>query len=434
MSGRNRRIAVLGVAALALVASACGSSNGATKDAVKKVHETRGASDIGVTADAIKVGFVLTDLTKAKQLLGDIGADQNDQRASYQAFVDEANKAGGVNGRKLEPVFTSFDPVTGDAATACNKLTEDDKVFAVVANGIFGPPVLCITQQHTTPLLSVGGFINEYYEKSAGLLYSVQPSKPRSARNSIAALEQQGVLRGKTVGVFTSQAGDDDVAVKTALVPALAKLDHQVAHVADLAVDSGTALGQIPVEVTQMRDAHVDLVFLSTNAFFSGVFVQKADEQGYRPLYALSDADDNIADFFVSRMPASFEATGFTAKHTGEQRTGTAEAATDAGCRKIVEASAGTKVERGTTAYEMAMGACNEVRLLVRGAKAAGVALTRASWAKSMQHLGSFPQAYANGGSFSATKFDAADFIRPVKADMTCKCWKPEGEFQKMRY
>ena len=425
---------------MALAVSACGSSSkggtggGGASSTPTETPTARTASDVGVTAGTIKIGFLLTDLTQSKKLLGDIGADKADQQASYQAFVDEVNAGGGINGRKVVPVFTSFDPVKDDAATACTKLTEDDKVFGVISNGVYGAAVLCVTQQHKTPLVNVGGYIPEYYAKSGGLLFTMQPSKVRSARNTIAALEAKGELAGKTVGILTSQAGDDDVAVKTGIVPTLKQLNHPVGHLADLAVDSGAALGQLPVTVTQMRNAGVDLVFLSTNAYFSSLFVQKADEQGYRPQYALSDADDNILDYFVGRMPASFKGSGFTAKRIGEQRVGDPEPATDADCRGVVEKSTGKTLARGSTGYEMAMGACNEVRLFARAAKAAGTGLTRTGWSKSMQGLGSFDQAYAKGGSFTSSKSDAADFIRPVTADVTCKCWMPTGDFQKMQY
>lgn len=444
MRTRTWRVLAAAVAA-ALLAAGCGDDDesGGT-DATTTTGAADGpttteaveltASDVGVTATDIKVGFVLTDLSQVKPLLGDMGSDKELQQAAYQAFVDEINAAGGINGRTITPVFTSTDPVANDGATACNKLTEDDKVFAVIANGMFGAPVLCVTQQHETPLINVGGFINEYYDKSAGRLFTIQPTKPRSARNTVAALEQEGALQGKTVGVLTSQAGDDNVAVKTALVPALEQLDHPVARVADLAVDSGAALSQIPVEVTQMREAGVDLVFLSTNAFFSSVFVQTAEEQGYRPQYALSDADDNILDYFVGRMPSSFQSRGYTAKRLGEQRIDAPEPALDAECRAVVEKATSTTIERGSTAYETAMSACNQVRLFARAAEAAGPNLTREAWATAMQGLGEFDLAYADGGSYSAQKFDAADAIRPVTADTGCACWRPEGDFTPMRY
>ena len=407
-------------------ASAAGSVNGGTAPVA------RTASDVGVTADSIKLGVVLLDLAGATSLIGGLaGASADDQQAAIQAFVDEANAQGGVNGRKLSPVYSKFDPVAGDGNVNCNQLTEDAKVFAVLSSGLFGSPVLCVTQQHGTPLINMGGYIDEYYARSRGLLFTFRPSKPRSARGGVFELEREGMLKGKTIGAFTSRAGDDDVAVDKGLVPALNQLGYKVAHISRLSADN-TSSSQVPVEVNQMRAAGVDLVFLETNVVFDTQFVQQADSQGYRPTYALSDSDDNVSDFFLSNMPGTFEGIGISANRTGEQRTGAPESPTDADCRRVVEKSAHKTLERGSAGYETAMSACNEVRLFVRGARAAGIALTRPRFSAGMQGVGPFAQAYTFGGSFRSGKFDAADYSRPLHADMSCKCWKPAGDFQPM--
>ncbi len=94
---------------MALAVSACGSSSkggtggGGASSTPTETPTARTASDVGVTAATIKIGFLLTDLTQSKKLLGDIGADKADQQASYQAFVDEVNAGGGINGRKVVP-------------------------------------------------------------------------------------------------------------------------------------------------------------------------------------------------------------------------------------------------------------------------------------------------------------------------------------------
>src|SRR6185437_12405527 len=110
-------------------------------------------------------------------------------------------------------------------------------------------------------------------------------------------------------------------------------------------------------------------------------FVQQANQQGYRPLYAVSDADDNILDYFVGRMPAAFQADAYTATRVGEQRAGDPEPAMDADCRQVVEKATGKTLARGSTGYQTAMGACNEIRLFARAVKANGADLTRTRWA-----------------------------------------------------
>ena len=189
-------------------------------------------------------------------------------------------------------------------------------------------------------------------------------------------------------------------------MPALNQLGYKVAHISRLSADSSSS-SQIPVEVNQMRAAGVDLVFLQTNVVFDAQFVQQADSQGYRPLYALGDSESNISDFFLSNMPSSFQAIGVSASRTGEQRVGLPESPTDANCRQVVEKATHTTLARGSAGYETAMNACNQIRLFVRGARAAGVTLTRATFSAGMQGIGAFDQAYTAGGSFRSGKFDA---------------------------
>ena len=61
------------------------------------------------------------------------------------------NAKGGINGRKIVPVFEPIDPIgTTPAATACTALTEDDKVFAAI--GFFQPAdTACYSTPMTRP-------------------------------------------------------------------------------------------------------------------------------------------------------------------------------------------------------------------------------------------------------------------------------------------
>ena len=70
-------------------------------------------------------------------------------------FVDYINKNGGIDGRKLVPVYKKYPPIPGgkpDPLSLCTSWTEDDKVFAVL--GVFidftGQGQLCLTKEHNT--------------------------------------------------------------------------------------------------------------------------------------------------------------------------------------------------------------------------------------------------------------------------------------------
>ena len=61
-----------------------------------------------------------------------------DTQAISKVFVDDINKNGGIDGRKIVPVYKKYPPIPGqkpDPLSLCTSFAEDDKVFAVV--GVF---------------------------------------------------------------------------------------------------------------------------------------------------------------------------------------------------------------------------------------------------------------------------------------------------------
>src|SRR5207342_2016686 len=80
----------------------------------------------GVSKDEIKIGVTYPDLDAIRDVT-DIS--HGDYKTTYNAVIDDLNKKGGVNGRKVVPVFAPINPIgTAPAQEACLKLTEDEKV------------------------------------------------------------------------------------------------------------------------------------------------------------------------------------------------------------------------------------------------------------------------------------------------------------------
>jgi hypothetical protein len=104
----------------------------------------------GVTPSTIKLGLVQVNYDCIKDF---VDFNRGDQKQTYQIFVDDLNKHGGILGRKVEGVFRTFCPIgNAGALSACTSFTEDDKVFAVL--GVFidqsGDAQLCIAKNHQT--------------------------------------------------------------------------------------------------------------------------------------------------------------------------------------------------------------------------------------------------------------------------------------------
>jgi ABC-type branched-subunit amino acid transport system substrate-binding protein len=117
------------VAAVALIAGSCIAMMGAA------------SAEDGVTADTIVFG-------QAAALNGPAGALGTGMKAGIEAAFAEANKKGGVHGRKLKLISRDdgYEPDKSIAATKA--LIEQDKVFALI--GPVGTPTSAATQPIAT--------------------------------------------------------------------------------------------------------------------------------------------------------------------------------------------------------------------------------------------------------------------------------------------
>ena len=73
-----------------------------------------------------------------------VDAVQPEQQRAYQVYFDDINAKGGINGRRIVPVFKSYCPIdVATELTACTSLTDDNHVFAAYK-----------AQNHLTPALN----------------------------------------------------------------------------------------------------------------------------------------------------------------------------------------------------------------------------------------------------------------------------------------
>lgn len=392
-----------------------------------------GRTDPGVFADRIRLGIPIPNISAEQaEAAGVEGFDAAAFERQFQAFIDDANARGGVNGRKLDPVFRRHDiSDADDQRAACNYLTEDAKVFAILNLGsLYGDAVLCITEQHGTLDLDLDGATDDWYIRSKGLLFSMRAGKSKIFRNLVAELERMGKLKGRTIGIVDADFPSDREAVDRALLPALKQRGYTVAHHTRLSNDAAIAQSQIPVEVSQMRSKGVDAVFVGTNFLYMSLFAQEGEAQQWSPTYLVSDIASSATDLSASFMPDTYKAYGYTSLRTGEHRIGLPEPAFDAACRKTYEEQTGEQIERGTDAYSSTLIACSLVRTFELAATRTGPNLTRAAFSATMQALGKVTIAYTAPSSFGRGKFDAPDQIRSVEWRRDCRCIIPLDAFR----
>lgn len=216
-------VAALSAAVLGL-ASGCStkSDSGASQDSGARssanVPSAAGTSGPGVSADTIKVGITYPDLASIRNV---VNIDHGDYQVAFNAVIDDLNRHGGINGRKLVPVYAPINPIgTAPADAACTKLTEDAKVFVVFSS--FLPNPQCYLATHDTPLVG-GATITASQTKGARApWFSYNLSPEHQIPKLLTALNDNGVFKGHKVAVTSLTA--DEASMRDTVLPQLKKL------------------------------------------------------------------------------------------------------------------------------------------------------------------------------------------------------------------
>ena len=206
-------VALMAITGFALVTS--GTAEGTTSD----------QSAPGVTPTSIKLGITYLDSAAIQDV---VNINPGNYQVAYTALIDQINAKGGINGRKIVPVFEPINPIgTASAANACTALTQDDKVFAVI--GFFqAADSTCYVETHDTPLIGTTLSSSQAAQAKAPWF-----NNGLSANNGIpremAAFAREGAFANKKVAVVgdTSDQAEIDL-----VLPELKKLKVNVVQTA----------------------------------------------------------------------------------------------------------------------------------------------------------------------------------------------------------
>jgi ABC-type branched-subunit amino acid transport system substrate-binding protein len=267
------------VAGMLVVCAACGSSSkgaGTSATTAKGPVPKSTVLGTGVTPTTIKVGVALVDFTCIQQFVDSIRVGQQE---IYQAYIDDINKKGGIAGRQIVPVYHSYCPINpADALALCTKFSEDDKVFAVIANFVdfSGDAQTCLAKRHKTVLITFQ-LSQQIMDKSPPGLILLPGTNPERVDSVVTELLGRAhTLDGKTVAVLgeTSSAK----IVSRSVVPDLKKIGVKVVQPAILVIagsDTTAAQSQLDSVIERWKADHVDAVFVSGTEVSSQQFVEK---------------------------------------------------------------------------------------------------------------------------------------------------------------
>jgi ABC-type branched-subunit amino acid transport system substrate-binding protein len=271
-----------GILVAALALAACGSG-GTSARASSTTTPGSGTAQVvkslgpGVTAGSIKVGITLVDFDCIKAYTDTI---REGQQAVYAAFIKDINDKGGIAGRKIDPIYKSYCPLTNaPLLTLCTSLTQDDNVFAVL--GTFfdstGDAQTCITKQEKRVLVTFDLTQAIIDQAPAGLVVTPGTIPERSVNVLLTLAKKENTLEGKKVAVL----GDTSVSkvVTGTIEPGLKNLGVQTGTTALLSINKGgdTTIAQQQLDsfIEKWKTEKVTAIFMSGNFASTKQFVQK---------------------------------------------------------------------------------------------------------------------------------------------------------------
>jgi len=387
-------------------------SSGAGPGAGPVPVEQASTSSRGVSATAINVVFPVVALNS---LAGKLGFAQDveygQQAEAINLYVNQINRSGGINGRRIDPIITSYDPASESGMRAlCKTWTEGSPAAFAVVDGLgawTGDNQLCVTQEGQTPFLGEWTTVTNWTDQGSPYLWWTGPDQSALLRAVVSwGLSAHLLGHGRTVGIIAGDRASDQSALDDALLPALAKagVHPLVETIASDPSATATTDSQAPLIVQQFRSAGVDSVIplMPFNAFFP--VLQAESDQHYFPRLLLSDYESSI-ESSLGLLPIPYAKAlngqqGVTTETLGgiDDDRPQSQGGYDPGLRSCWTPwhAAYPQIPPGTLSFYIEEQGpialwCQAIRLFATAARAAGPDLNRRTFVTAMSHVTGFP-------------------------------------------
>ena len=395
----------------------------------------------GVTDDSVKVVFIAVDLDAVKDLTGFKTASVGDQEAQIEALEKWVNDNGGLGGRDMEAVFHLYDAQTDSPAAEeqlCNKITQDDKAFAVVMTGQYQTNARpCYANRSTVVMdASLYAMSQDYLDEHSPYLWTPSfPEYDSFVRSYVKVLDEQKFFEGEEgVGVVAADSPVNRKTIEGLAVPLLkeAGVEPEVAWVDT--TDTGTLFQGLEQGAVTFRSKGIERVMFLGGSRMSSVFATvSGSQEGFSPRYAISSFDN--PSFFPANpetVPAgSMEGMVGIGFHPpqdvpdSELPFPTGEAETQ--CLEIYKEAGITFESR--EAARVALPYCDAARLLKLGADGVEGDLNAASFAQAVDADGaSFQSASGLGNGLGDGGRAAVASYRVLRYDSTINNFVYEGD------
>jgi len=408
-------IVVLGGSAVWIATSPSSSSSmpAAASDTGSAVPvDQASTSSRGVTATAINVVFPVVSLNS---LAGQEGfasdVEYGQQAEAIHLYVDQINRDGGINGRRINPIITSYDPANeSDMRSLCKTWTEGSPAAFAVIDGIgawTGDNQLCITQEGHTPFIGEWSTVTSWTDQGSPYLWWTGPDQAAVLKAVVQWGLSAHLLGGhRKVGVIAGDRASDQAALDDVLLPALhrAGVTPVVATIASDPSETATTDSEAPLVVQQPRSDGVDSVIplIPFNVFFP--LLQPHASQDYYPKLLLSDYESSI-EVSLGLLPVPYARAlngqeGVTTETLGgvDDDRPQSQGGYDPGLRSCwtVWHKAYPQIPPGTLSFYIEEQGpiadwCQAIRLFATAARSAGRDLDRRTFVTALSKVTDFP-------------------------------------------
>jgi len=411
----------------------------------------------GVSAKSITVAFPVANLSGLSSQLGFAGdVEFSEQVKAIKLFVSDINSHGGINGRKINPIITNFDPTSESGMRAlCKDWTEGSPAaFAVLdgADAWTGDNQLCVAQEGQTPFVGAWTTVTNYTQTASPYLWWTGPDQAAVLAAVVQWGQSSGLLGGaRKVGIIAGDRASDQEALNQHLIPDLRNIGvtANVQTIASNVADSATTQAEAPLVVEKLKAAGVNSVIplLPFNAFFP--VLQAENQQTYYPKLLLSDYEGSI-ESALGLIPIPYEQAlngqqGVTTETLGgfDDARPEAQGGYDSGLRSCFNTwhAAYPKPPKGNESFYIEeqgpiAGWCQEIKLFAQAATMAGKELNRRTFVQAMSRITNFPGTWYTVLSYSPTKmygptqYQVVSLHNNVPPSSACKLktnHKPQG-------
>ena len=405
----------------------------------------------GVTDDEIRVGFLwISSFQTLGSQAGFQAPAKGDVDAQTRTLVKWINDNGGIAGRTVVPVIRSFpqeESSPGLEQQFCNKFADDDQVFAVMLVGQLQEATrFCYASKRVLHFETTAyAYDSTLFEQAAPYYWSLATPAIDQALRALP-----GLLQGQQF--FDPMPGRDETQTAVGVVmwdtpyakrlfqrdlqPALAAVGQDVAV---LRTVDGSTIGTMQKGLTDaivaFRNAGVNRVFFIGNAPLAPFFMNQAENEGYRPRYALTSADQPrfAADPGGGKVPLQArDAVGLGYQpevdvEDDQYPWPDPNNETEQLCMQVLTAGGHQWSARKNAS--IAFGYCGGLLMLKKGAETITDGVTPELWAHHAEHnLVGFESPLNFGSTFGPGDHAGPDTYRLLKWFADCECFKYVGD------